>query len=254
MPCFNGVKYLRKAIQSFIDQEYPDDKKELIIVGNKSTDGSNEIIKEFVRAHSNIKWMDIADRGISHASNVGIENAKGNIIGKLGADDLFIKGVFAEVAYYYDLVDWDAVYFNAYSYYPNERKCVLHKCPEWEINHDNLIKRGVPVGGEDIFFRRYLLTKYKFNEENRYCMDYELLLGITSKQKFIAIHIDKASTLHYFDGNITTDIEGKQLKELFEVTKKYISDEKESFFYPFFNPNPILNRKKTIIQRIKDVF
>ena len=83
---FNGEKYLRKAIDSFLSQQY--DEKELIIVDGKSTDGSHEIIADYkTRFPHLIKWINQPDTGISNGRNIALQNATGDIVGFLGADD-----------------------------------------------------------------------------------------------------------------------------------------------------------------------
>lgn len=49
IPCFNEEKWIRRTILSCIDQDYPADRLELIIVDDGSTDGSVQAIKDTVR-------------------------------------------------------------------------------------------------------------------------------------------------------------------------------------------------------------
>lgn len=49
---YNGIQYLSKCIDSFIDQTYPN--IEILLIDDCSTDGSIEIIKNYEESHSNI--------------------------------------------------------------------------------------------------------------------------------------------------------------------------------------------------------
>ena len=48
IPCFNEEQWIQRTIQSCINQNYPADKLEVIVVDDRSTDGSVEKIKEII--------------------------------------------------------------------------------------------------------------------------------------------------------------------------------------------------------------
>lgn len=55
LPVYNGEKYLSRALESLVKQDYDD--FELIISDNASTDGSAEICQEFARREKRIKYF-----------------------------------------------------------------------------------------------------------------------------------------------------------------------------------------------------
>ena len=80
---YNNVEGLKKTLSSVVEQSYRD--IEHIIIDGGSTDGSVEVIKEYVAANPNkdpffkhtIKWVSEKDNGIYNAMNKGIEIALG---------------------------------------------------------------------------------------------------------------------------------------------------------------------------------
>lgn len=218
MPTFNGEKYLRKSIESFISQDYTN--KELIIVDGKSTDSSHKIIEDYSGSHEEIIWVKEKDKGISDAINIGIDISNGDIIGYLGSDDILYEGVFDEIAYNDSWCQFDAIYFNSYSYYINQNKCLLRKCPTIEFTKKSLLSYGTIVGLQNIFFKKYVYDLYKYDTNNKYSMDYEFYLRI-SKENYLYLYIDRVATANIFDGNISSDFDGKQFDESCEVAKKY---------------------------------
>ena len=72
---FNEVKTVRKAINDIINLDFPE--KEIIIIDNGSSDGSQEIIKEF----KNIKTI-LRTKNLGYGSTVieGLNLAKGKYI------------------------------------------------------------------------------------------------------------------------------------------------------------------------------
>lgn len=219
LPNFNGEKYLRKALQSFLDQSY--ENKELIIVDGKSTDSSHKIINNFVKKNKTISWIKEKDKGISNAFNIGFKYVSGDIIGYMGSDDLIYHNLFDEINYINSWSNFDAVYFNSYTYYINEKRCDLRRCPDLNININNLLSYGTIVGWQNIFFKKYIYDKYKINESNKTCMDYELYLNICLNENLLFIKSDRISSVNIFDGNISSDSNGLQRNEAISVAKKY---------------------------------
>ena len=47
VPVYNGEKTIEKCILSLMDQDYPRDRYEIIVVDHGSTDGTAKIVKQF---------------------------------------------------------------------------------------------------------------------------------------------------------------------------------------------------------------
>jgi len=87
IPVYNKEAFIRETVDSVLAQSYPD--IELILVNDGSTDGSLEILKEYVSQFpEKIRLIDSANRGVSGATNLGIQASKGDYIQFLDADDL----------------------------------------------------------------------------------------------------------------------------------------------------------------------
>jgi GT2 family glycosyltransferase len=95
IPCLNEEKYIRRCLISILENDYPKDKLEIIVVDGGSTDGTTKIVKELARKHSNIKLLGRAGVNCPSAMNIGIKKAKGDIISKVDAhgyvDSDFLK-------------------------------------------------------------------------------------------------------------------------------------------------------------------
>lgn len=221
LPNYNGAKYLALAIESFLSEDYDD--KELLVVDGKSTDGSHELIADYCKRYEAlVKWIKAPDKGISDAINIGIDVSQGDIIGYLGSDDLLSGETFRNIARWEPFVDFDAVFFNSYTYYVEERRCVLQRPPTLEINTENLLYRGTIVGLQNTFYRRRLFDKIRFNVENRYSMDYEMLLEAAARNAMF-FYVDSIATLNYFDGNISHN-NAVQALEAAYVARRFCGD------------------------------
>ncbi len=89
-PCYNSEKYIKQMIQSVQIQSYIN--WELIIVDDASTDKSYLIIAEYMKTDTRIKCIqNIKNIGVSKSRNKAIEEAKGEYIAFLDADDIWLE-------------------------------------------------------------------------------------------------------------------------------------------------------------------
>jgi len=103
----NEEKQLPGLLASLAEQDYPADRYEIIIVDNESEDKSLVILKEAEQKNPNLKIL--STRGIvsdfifkKAAMNLGIENAKGEIILTTDADCELQSGWISSMASCFD--------------------------------------------------------------------------------------------------------------------------------------------------------
>lgn len=224
MPSLNGEKYLELSIKSFLQQGY--ENKELIIVDGKSTDRSHEIIEKYSSQCKDIVWIKRIDKGPSDATNIGLDKASGDVIGYMGSDDILCQGVFDEIAYYHQFVEYDVIYFDSYTYWIKEKRIELRRCPPIRFDKLNLLRFGTIVGLQDIYFKAHVFDKYRYDVDNKWSFDYELYLRI-SKENYLYFHVEKAATINIQDIGITYALAAKQSLETFQVAEKYCESLRE---------------------------
>lgn len=88
----NAEKFIQESIESVIAQSY--DYWELLLIDDGSTDGSTNIAKHFAKQYSDkifyLEHEGHQNRGMSATRNLGIHCAKGDYIGILDSDDVWI--------------------------------------------------------------------------------------------------------------------------------------------------------------------
>lgn len=82
IPCYNYGRFLARAIQSALDQDYS--HIEVLVVNDGSTDDSLQVAESF---GEKIRVLSKPNGGLSSARNYGVEHAKGDFIVFLDADD-----------------------------------------------------------------------------------------------------------------------------------------------------------------------
>ena len=92
MSVLNGEKYLKRAIESILNQTFSD--FEFIIIDDGSTDKSLEIIKEY--KDKRIIIIHHPNKGLTTSLNIGIRLSKSNYIARQDADDISYPDRLAE--------------------------------------------------------------------------------------------------------------------------------------------------------------
>ncbi len=95
MPCYNpDKKWLREAVESILNQTYKD--FEFIILDDGSTNNIEEVINEYKHSEmgSKIKYIKLPHRGISETLNTGFDEAQGEYIARMDADDISLPDRF----------------------------------------------------------------------------------------------------------------------------------------------------------------
>lgn len=80
IPTFNRGQYIRRTITSFVEQSFPTNEFEIIIMDNNSTDNTAEIVAEFVDENPNIKYFKEIRQGVHYARNSAIQFAEADIL------------------------------------------------------------------------------------------------------------------------------------------------------------------------------
>jgi len=86
IPTYNHARFLRAAIQSVVDQTFPD--WEIVIVNNYSEDDTVQIVASF--NDPRIRLVNFCNHGVIAASrNHGMSLATGKAIAFLDSDDIW---------------------------------------------------------------------------------------------------------------------------------------------------------------------
>jgi glycosyltransferase involved in cell wall biosynthesis len=90
MPAWNASRYIGEALQSILSQSRSD--FEIIVVDDRSTDDTRQIVEEAASRDSRIRVLDGAHSGVAQARNLALTAAAGAFISFLDADDLWPAG------------------------------------------------------------------------------------------------------------------------------------------------------------------
>ena len=118
MPVYNVEKYLSQSINSVLNQTY--ENFELILVDDKSPDGSPAICDNFAKKDSRIRVIHKQEnQGLGYARNTGLDVAQGEYIYFIDSDD-FIHNQLLEKAIVATKPETDLVVFGINRFFEDE--------------------------------------------------------------------------------------------------------------------------------------
>lgn len=86
IPAFNAEKYIHKCLESVVHQSFPD--FDVIIINDGSSDGTENILKEYKAKYSFINYYNKENGGVSSARNYGMKQInQSKYVAFLDSDD-----------------------------------------------------------------------------------------------------------------------------------------------------------------------
>lgn len=77
---YNRSRWLRGTLRFACAQDYPQDRWELLVVDNRSTDDTPAVVAEFERAPKTPRYLLEKSQGLSFARNRALREAKGEVV------------------------------------------------------------------------------------------------------------------------------------------------------------------------------
>ena len=114
VPVYKAEKYLRKCVDSILTQTFKD--FEVILVDDGSPDKSGEICDEYAEKDSRVRVFHKENGGVSSARNKGIDEARGEWVTFVDADDWLSFETLESLSIY--LKDYDIIRFSMVLVFP----------------------------------------------------------------------------------------------------------------------------------------
>ncbi|WP_443796468.1 glycosyltransferase family 2 protein [Dialister hominis] len=223
VPVYNVAPYLKKCVDSIINQTFTD--IEIILVDDGSTDESGTICDQYAQKDSRVKVIHKSNGGLSDARNSGLEVCSGEYIGFVDSDDWISPDMYETLIHFAVKEDLDVAMCGVSDIWPDRIEGTPHFKPVILTDVNDIIseilvnKHGgtcIPVWNR--IYRSRIFKDLKF-EKGRYYEDgYYLLRWIERTKRFGRISDRKYFYLHR-EGSIT-DV-SKHNKRIDDFQKAY---------------------------------
>lgn len=229
VPIYNVEKYLRKCLDSLVNQTLDD--IEIILIDDGSKDSSPSICDEYAKKYENIIVKHIENGGVANARNVGLSCANGEYIAFLDSDD-YIELNMYELMYKKAISEkFDIVGCNVdivYPTYNNEISSGIFEC-----NNEEELKKKILINSYAVIwnkiYKKSLIQNIKFKDKCNFCEDVDFLYRVLPLANSFA-NVDLP--LHHYiqrQGSLTYVYDKKlyQLIDIFDgLVELYNKDKK----------------------------
>lgn len=185
MPTYNAEKYLSEAVESILNQTFSD--FELIVIDDASKDKTCSILESY--HDSRIKILQGPCRGIAAALNLGLDNAKGEYVARMDADDISLPRRFEKQVKFLDIHPEIGLCSTLAMMFTKDGDYQLFGTKHLE--HMGLIDQlyDTVVCHPTVMFRRELFNHYglRYNESFKVAEDQELWTRALRVTKFYGI-------------------------------------------------------------------
>ena len=163
VPIYNVEKYLRKCIESIINQTYK--KLEIILVDDGSKDESGKICDEYAAVDERIKVIHKENGGLISARKAGLKITTGEFISNIDGDDWLESNMYEEMMK--NILETGAEIVNTgviYTYENGEKirevyEANYQNCVVENPKKEEKIWRGFLYHYDDFFVNSYLWSK-----------------------------------------------------------------------------------------------
>jgi succinoglycan biosynthesis protein ExoA len=96
IPCRNEARFIASCLDSILDNGFPLDQLEILVVDGMSEDGTREIVYEYAARYRQLRLLDNLNKVTPYALNIGIRAAKGDVVMRLDAHTICERDYIAQ--------------------------------------------------------------------------------------------------------------------------------------------------------------
>lgn len=218
VPVYNAQKYLKKCIDSIINQTYKN--IEILLINDGSKDNSLKICKEYEKKDSRIIVIDKQNKGVSNTRNVGIKKSTGDYIVFIDSDDWLELDAIETM---YNIIkdkNLDMVRFN---YQING--IPQNSYTNVEDFEKNILNGNIPAYVWIFIFKKQFIKNILFKEDISMMEDTTFIVELLEKKPKLLLS-DKVIYNYYLSENSLSrgkENYEKNIKDILKVNK-YINE------------------------------
>lgn len=207
VPVYNVEKYLRKCVESILNQTFKD--FELILVDDGSPDNSGAICDQYAKGDARVRVIHKENGGLSSARNAGIEIAKGKYLGFVDSDDYIAEDMYEIL--YDNVIKENAELSICGIYHVYEGKEPKQKSENYMVlNRDEamvLIFHGNQISDHAVnkLYKKSIFSELRY-PNGKYHEDSFTIVGILDQCEKVVIDTKQKYYYYHRDDSITSQI------------------------------------------------
>jgi len=237
MNCYNGEKYLKKAINSILEQTYKN--WEIIFWDNQSNDESAKIFKDYKDERLKYFLANSHTKFIYEARNFALKKANGEYIAFLDTDDWWVSTKLEKQIPLFRDPEVALVYGNVWIFFDKQNKKKIYKkkkLPTGKILNELL--NDYVISSPTYVIRKKSLEKleYFFNDNFHIIGDFDINIRLAAKFKIDCI---QSPVAYYRKHNKNISLLNKK-KEIDEIKIWFKQMQNNQFISSQSNFNKVL--------------
>lgn len=231
IPAYNHELYIEEALQSVIDQTYPN--IELIVINDGSTDGTAKVITDFISRHQNhnIQFINKQNEGVCKTLNKGLEMSTGEYVAFLASDDLWLSDrVSIQVRFLEKNENIGMVFSDAWFLRFTTKTDI--KWSNYKPGISSYFKNGIQnedmyilllthaiIPALTVMIRKQILKEVGFFDENLVYEDYDMWLRIA--MQYPLGYINQPLAFYRMHGTNISNNTGFMIRGMFQTIRKH---------------------------------
>ena len=175
VPVYNAELYLAKCVESILSQQVPE--LELVLVDDGSSDNSLTICNSFASKDGRVKVVSKPNGGVSSARNCGLDNASGEWVTFVDADDWLSDDALSTCLLY--MKEVEVIRFATLDIFADghTRRRRLSYAKDWNEAFRQVVGHCTMIGVAGTLYRRQIIEKHnvRFDTDMIYGEDWLLL-------------------------------------------------------------------------------
>jgi glycosyltransferase involved in cell wall biosynthesis len=206
---YNQLAFVSDALTSALEQDY--DNLQVVVSDDGSTDGTQDVIRDFARRYSDRLCPVLSERnyGITENCNKALRACSGDFIAFQGGDDLLLPGkIRKQVAWFaehpkHNISYHDADVFDSNSGHSLYRLSDLH--PMLEGDAALVVREGTFFTGTSVMVRRSAVPRSGFDVSISMACDWLFFIECLANGGFIGPIQEVLARYRRHSGNVTLD-------------------------------------------------
>jgi glycosyltransferase involved in cell wall biosynthesis len=181
LPVYNCEKYIRKTIDSVLNQTYSN--FELLVIDDGSTDATSIIVQSFI--DNRIQLIQFKkNKGLIEVLNHGIKIAKGKYIARLDGDDICLPTRLEKQVNWLEKKQKTAVVATQISFINEDDETTGDWQLDIQTNTADQIRKAMLweccIAHPSVMMRAEIIKQYQYSIRQKHTEDYDLWLQILS--------------------------------------------------------------------------